>query len=138
MSAAPAATVVPAADAMLWTYRARCIRVIDGDTLVAEIDCGFGVRYEATVRIAGIDAPELPTPEGIAAADRLGQIVRYAVTDWPLRLRTRRLARGTGEARSFSRYVAAVYAVQSDAQWCDVAATMITDGHARPYPSREG
>lgn len=127
---------MPAADAMLWTYRARCVRVIDGDTLVVEVDAGFGIRYEATVRIAGMDAPELPTPEGVAAADRLGQIVRYAVSDWPLRVRTRRLARG-GEARSFTRYVATVWAVQSETEWCDVAATLIVDGHARPYPARE-
>lgn len=125
------------ADAGLWFYRAQCRRVIDGDTIVALVDAGFGVRYEATLRLAGIDTPELPTPEGIAAADRLAQIVRYAATDWPLRLRTHRLA-GGGEARTFARYVATVWTVQPDGTLLDVAETLIIDGHARPYPAREG
>jgi micrococcal nuclease len=34
------------------------IRVLDGDTVNVLIDMGFGVRYDTSVRLMGIDAPE--------------------------------------------------------------------------------
>lgn len=45
----------------LWGYRARVVRVVDGDTLDLDIDLGFGVRYrpDGYVRLAGIDTPEI-------------------------------------------------------------------------------
>lgn len=51
----------------LFTYTARVLRVIDGDTLWAEIDCGFGVMIEEKLRLRGIDTPELNTVEGARA-----------------------------------------------------------------------
>ena len=39
--------------------KARLIRVIDGDTVVAEISPWFGQRIEVSVRLEGINAPEL-------------------------------------------------------------------------------
>ena len=42
-------------------------RVVDADTLLVEVDCGFGCRMEQRLRLRGIDAPELKTPEGARA-----------------------------------------------------------------------
>ena len=40
-------------------YRAQVIKVTDGDTIVADIDVGFGFKTSKTqVRLAGIDAGE--------------------------------------------------------------------------------
>lgn len=36
-------------------------RVLDGDTFDATIDLGFSIRYEARIRMNGIDAPEVHT-----------------------------------------------------------------------------
>jgi micrococcal nuclease len=43
---------------LLHFYLAQVLRVVDGDTIKASIDCGFGVRYETTLRLWGINCPE--------------------------------------------------------------------------------
>ena len=43
----------------LYTYRAWVVNVLDGDTLKAVIDLGFGVRSVQTLRLRGIDCPEI-------------------------------------------------------------------------------
>jgi endonuclease YncB( thermonuclease family) len=55
--------------AAYYSYRARVLSVIDGDTLWLDVDCGFGVWTKQKVRLRGIDAPELPTAEGVRAKD---------------------------------------------------------------------
>lgn len=117
-------------DAALWHYRARCIRVIDGDTVVVLVDTGFGSRHEVTLRVAGIDAPEIDTPEGLAAADALARIVaRGGGGEWPLRVRTSRLRSGR-EAMSFSRYVGSLAVVGEGDAAVDVASAMVAGGNA--------
>ncbi len=51
-------------DAPSYTYAARIIRVVDGDTLYTRIYLGFGVKVTERVRLRGINTPELGTPEG--------------------------------------------------------------------------
>ena len=48
----------------LFTYRAGVEKVVDGDTLRVEIDLGFGISLREYLRLRGIDAPEIGTPEG--------------------------------------------------------------------------
>ena len=45
----------------MYTYKAKCLRVIDGDTIVAEVDLGFSTFKRVNVRLLGIDAPEVRT-----------------------------------------------------------------------------
>ncbi len=97
----------------LWRYRARLVRVIDGDTVVLLVDTGFGSRMEATIRIAGINAPELPTFPGYEARDALvgmlpGRLSLPNIDGWPLRVQTHKTRTGTDD-RSFTRYVGDVY-----------------------------
>ncbi len=54
-------------ESLLYTYKAFVTRVIDGDTLIVEFRLGFGQIREETLRLKGIDCPELDTPEGQAA-----------------------------------------------------------------------
>ena len=44
-----------------YLYKARCSRVVDGDTIIAEVDLGFSVYTKVRVRLEGIDAPEVRT-----------------------------------------------------------------------------
>jgi len=39
-------------------YKAKLIRIVDGDTIDAEIDVGFGVFVRKRIRLWGINAPE--------------------------------------------------------------------------------
>jgi len=43
----------------MYTYRARVVRVIDGDTVVLDIDLGFDIHHVKSCRLYGINAYEL-------------------------------------------------------------------------------
>ncbi len=64
--------------APLHVYRARILRVVDGDTLLADIDLGFQVHKEQRLRLAAIDAPPVDSPSGAKASqyvqDRLATV----------------------------------------------------------------
>ena len=62
----------------MYEYRAKVIKVVDGDTVDVDIDLGFGVWLkDERVRIMGIDTPESRTRDkvekkfGLAAKARL-------------------------------------------------------------------
>ncbi len=45
----------------MYTYKAKLLRVVDGDTCDAQIDLGFDVSVKKRIRFAGINAPESRT-----------------------------------------------------------------------------
>lgn len=61
-TATPAVSSRPAAGRR---YPCSPVRVIDGDSLVADVELGFGLRMFAHCRLAGIDTPELTSPHPI-------------------------------------------------------------------------
>lgn len=57
-------------DRPLYRYSAKLIRVIDGDTVVLEIDLGFRCSiHDQHVRLLGVNTPELNGPNGLQAVD---------------------------------------------------------------------
>jgi endonuclease YncB( thermonuclease family) len=116
-------------DSLLWRYRAREARIIDGDTLSLVVDCGFSARFEAVIRLAGVWAPELREPGGREAHRALSALVAMGSGSWPMRLETTRLALG-GETRSFSRYVGRVWVNWADGSLHDVGEAMVREGYA--------
>jgi micrococcal nuclease len=49
----------------VYRYKVDVIRVIDGDTIVMDVDLGFNTWVrKVKFRLKGINAPELSTPEG--------------------------------------------------------------------------
>jgi micrococcal nuclease len=75
----------------LWSYRAYCTNVVDGDTLDVVIDLGFGVTMAQRVRLAHVDTPERGQPNWSEARrfimDRVW-VTGYQDPTWPLRLVT--------------------------------------------------
>ena len=67
----------------LYTYQAVVERVVDGDTLWTEIDCGFDIWVRQKLRLRGIDAPELSREEGMLVREwverRIGEEPRVRV-----------------------------------------------------------
>ena len=45
----------------MYTYKAKIVRIVDGDTLDLHIDLGFDVWTKQRVRVMGIDTPESRT-----------------------------------------------------------------------------
>lgn len=84
-----------------FTYRARLVRVIDGDTYDLICDLGFGLQHGHAsqlpfrVRLLGVDTPELRrgSVEHRAAGRAATEYVRHwfaaaGPIEWPLILRT--------------------------------------------------
>jgi len=42
-----------------YTYKAKITKIVDGDTIYMDVDLGFGVYYDAKVRLLQIDAWEI-------------------------------------------------------------------------------
>ena len=65
----------------MYTYNIQLIRVIDGDTIDANIDLGFDVSVKKRIRFIGINTPESRTRDleekarGLAAKDRVKQLL---------------------------------------------------------------
>lgn len=62
----------------LYTYKAWVMRVPDADTQFVEIDLGFDGTTEQYLRLRGIDAPELNTPEGRKAKEFVEKCLKPA------------------------------------------------------------
>jgi micrococcal nuclease len=58
-----------------YKYRAEVVRVVDGDTVDAEVDLGFDVKLSARFRLIGINAPEKNTKEGKDSLARLAVLL---------------------------------------------------------------
>lgn len=54
---------------------ATLVRVIDGDTFVADVDLGFHIRVRMSCRLAGINAAEARDPGGPEARTALASIL---------------------------------------------------------------
>ena len=65
----------------MYNYKATLMRVVDGDTIDAEIDLGFKIFIKERIRLMGIDTPESRTRNlqekswGKAASARLSELL---------------------------------------------------------------
>ncbi len=84
----------------VYRYRARCLRVVDADTFLLAVDLGFHVHANQTIRLRGIDTPELNTDAGKAARQYV--VERFAVANWIV-VETWR------DKQTFARWVADVW-----------------------------
>ena len=61
----------------MYIYKISPLKVVDGDTIDAEIDLGFDIKVKKRIRFMGINAPESRTKDleeearGLAAKDRV-------------------------------------------------------------------
>ncbi|MFH1800207.1 MAG: DUF1016 N-terminal domain-containing protein [Candidatus Omnitrophota bacterium] len=63
---------------LLYTYNAYVYEVLDGDTIEAVVDLGFGFVTTQTLRLRGIDAPEIATADGMEAKQTLEKMLGMA------------------------------------------------------------
>ena len=120
----------------MYEYKAKLIKVVDGDTVDVDIDLGFGVwlRNER-VRIMGIDTPESRTSNkveklfGLAAKKRLKELLKSDVV-----LKTFKGRGGEDAKGKFGRILGDfnVYDATTDS-WRKCADVLIGEGHAVAY-----
>jgi micrococcal nuclease len=119
------ATTAGAVDCGLYDYRARVTDVIDGDTVRADIDLGFSTwRNGESLRLWGIDAPELRRREERARAERARAALAERVLGRELIVCTIEDRRG-----SFNRYLAVLYTPAGE----NINEWLLAAGHAVPY-----
>ncbi len=93
-----------------YVYRARLASLHDGDTLTVLCDLGFEVSVRVTVRVLGINAPELATPEGkVAQQAALAWVAAAGPGDWPLVIASQKAATPIGPDKFGGRWDALVW-----------------------------
>ena len=74
----------------MYRYNATVSRVVDGDTIDADIDLGFDIKNKKRIRLAGINAPESRTRNlaekkmGLASKERLKEMLEGAANCFEL------------------------------------------------------
>ena len=120
----------------MYEYRAKLIKVVDGDTVDVDIDLGFGVWLkDERVRIMGIDTPESRTRDkvekvfGLAAKERLKELLGPN----PI-LKTFAAKDGEDMKGKFGRILGDFYVYYGkEDRECRVTEIMIKEGHAVKY-----
>jgi len=114
----------------MYEYRAKLLKVVDGDTVDVDIDLGFGIVLKnERVRIIGIDTPESRTRDkvekvfGVAAKKRVKELLKGDVI-----LKTQIDRSGDDAKGKFGR-------ILGDFKLGDKTLTeiMIEEGHAVDY-----
>jgi micrococcal nuclease len=69
----------------MYEYRIKKVtKIVDGDTIDAELDLGFNISYTQRIRLAGIDTPESRTLDkaekalGLESKKKLGELIANA------------------------------------------------------------
>jgi micrococcal nuclease len=108
----------------MYEYRAKVIRVVDGDTIDVDVDLGMKVHVVERLRIAGIDAPETYGVKRESAEYIAGSAARQFLIDLiegkDVVIKTMKDA-----TEKYGRYLADVYIHD-----VDVATLLVEAGHA--------
>ena len=108
----------------LYHYAATLVRVLDGDTIEADLHLGFEVTLRRKFRLLGINAPEMKTPEGeIAKQALIDKLAGMEIEIFSHKDRTEK----------YGRYLATLWAIMPDGSRLDVNQFMIVAGFAKPY-----
>lgn len=121
----------------MYEYEVEEVHVVDGDTVYARLSLGFGISFNAKLRLAGINTPEMHTPtmkEGRQAREHLVKLLDDAES-----LRVKTFKDKTGK---YGRYIATIYGTfveqDNDGDIVNVVEVninqqMVEDGHAEVY-----
>ena len=115
----------------MYNYKATLLRVVDGDTVDAELDLGFKIFIKERIRLMGIDTPESRTRNlaekswGKAAKYRLEELLAEA--DGKFTLVTQMQAKG-----KFGRILGTIQVSTKDGI-VDANQVLINENLAIPY-----
>jgi len=111
----------------MFEYDTRLVRVIDGDTVVLDVDLGFSLTIRQTFRLTGINAPEMRGKEssaGIASTEYLKTRLEGVKT---FKIKTIKTIHGEDKKGKYGRYLATIF-VDS----VNINDEMVKSGHAVP------
>ena len=109
-------------------YAARLVRVIDGDTLVAEVDVWPRLTTTVSIRLRGVQAPEMGGRAGSACEREAAIEAREFVIDTlPEAFRVQQVEEGTYPGRIIADVLI---------DGVSLSYLLLTHGHAVPYDGR--
>lgn len=92
----------------MFRYPASDIQVIDGDTIRCDLDLGFHTwRRGETLRLAGINAPEISTPEGRKSKKTLQVWIDENYKN--VTIQTVKTKAGSDQREKYGRYLAIIW-----------------------------
>ena len=109
----------------MYIYNAKCLKVVVGDTIDAQIDLGFDTHKTIRIRLVGINAPESRTRDleekerGLAAKARVKQLLKENKNEFILH------SQGVGK---YGRCLGEIYLGDSN-----LNDQLIQEGHATSY-----
>ena len=113
----------------MYEYNAKLSKVIDGDTIDADIDLGFQTFIKQRIKLYGVDTPQSRSKvvtekeEGIKAKNKLIELL-------PRDFNVRTVLNRRGK---FGRVLGHVYVIDSDGKEININETMIKEGYATKY-----
>lgn len=111
----------------LYHYKAKVVKIQDGDSLVLNCDLGFKVFIELACRLAHVDTPELRSPDDTARARAMEakQKLIELTSDPDVIIRSFKPFRGD----KFGRYLVEII----NSAGVNVNQTLLDSGLAVPY-----
>ena len=108
----------------MYEYKAKVIRVIDGDTIAFAVDLGCDVTVNLTVRLANVDCPE--------AGSQAYHDARLFTLNWLSAAGDHVMLHTIKDKREkYGRYLGEVYGIGKH-----LNADLVAEGHAVRYTGR--
>jgi micrococcal nuclease len=109
-----------------WTVPATVLRVVDGDTLEVLLDLGWHISYKSKLRLAGVNAPEMSTNEGVLAKAFSTASLTTDAGGWrPITVVSHSLDK-------YGRVLGSAHWTDSKGMLHDLSSELLTAGHAVP------
>lgn len=115
----------------MYQYQAEIIKVIDGDTIRADVDLGFSLRQKMVFRIYGINTPEIIGPNAAA-----GLAAKKAVDDLLPVGKVVTINTHKDEKEKYGRFLADVVLVDETGAAFNLSNYLIEKGFAEVYPKK--
>lgn len=113
----------------LYTYKAKIIKVYDGDTCTAEVDLGFHIKRTMVLRLTGIDTPELRLEERERGLE-VARIVKDLILDKEVIIKTEKDTTG-----KYGRTLATIYLIGGLLSGVNLNEYLVENGYAQRYLS---
>ena len=112
----------------LYHYKARVVKIVDGDTVYCDVDLGFHFNNKLMLfRLAGVNTPEL---RGMSreAGLKAKEFVLNKIYNKDVILMTKKDAK-----EKYGRYLAYIYFKDDDDNWVCINDLLVKDGLAEVY-----
>lgn len=111
----------------MYTYKAKIINIVDGDTIDVMVDLGFDIHHEVRLRLNGIDTPEIRTKD--LQEKELGLKAKQFIQDLCEKYKYECIVKTIKDKKGkFGRYLGDIYFEDES-----LSLLLIAEGYAKKY-----